>query len=64
MRALKIFSGLIYLLICMPISFYIQYTVLSSIHVDRLIWFLYWFNVPFFVAMSLMVEIAKASDKK
>ena len=40
-----------------PIVMYIMYSILSSINADRLLWFLFWINIPItlFVAIGLSI---------
>lgn len=48
-------------LITLPIWYFIMYTVLSAIHVDRLVWFLFWVYVP--MGMVLTIAEKLATDK-
>ena len=65
MKGLKIASGLIALLIAAPIWYYLVYTILSAIHPDRLVWFLFWIYVPMGIIASIFqVIIGSAIESK
>jgi hypothetical protein len=49
--------AIITLLITTPIWFYILYCILSAIHVDRLVWFLYIIYIPFSVIAGVLSRL-------
>jgi hypothetical protein len=44
-------------LIYLPLSFYLSYLILTKIDASELMWFLFWFTVPFGIAMSFLTKI-------
>lgn len=42
MNGLKIFDNVVTCFVRLPIWFFLVYTMLSVIHPDRLVWFLFW----------------------
>ena len=43
--------------IYIPAYYYIQYTILKSIGVDRLIWFLFYFSIPFSLIVRAIIDL-------
>lgn len=60
MKAIRVVSGIITLLIRMPIWFYLLYSILQAVNVDRLVWFLFWTYIP----LSFFLEIVDTVVKK
>lgn len=56
---MRIAAIIIGLFINVPISMYIQYSLLQAIHADRLLMFLFWFNIPFIIITSSLLKIAE-----
>lgn len=44
-------------LIELPIWFFLIFTILSTIQVDRLVWFLFWVYVPVQIITSILAKI-------
>ena len=61
---MKTFLGLFGIVVCMPISLYITYSLLVAINADRLLWFLFWVNIPFIVFLQIGVKLLESKDKK
>jgi hypothetical protein len=64
MKGLKIFMGLLAVFVTAPIWYFLMYTILSAIHPDRLIWFLFWVYVPVGLMLSVLQVVLGANDKK
>lgn len=64
MKAMKIISGLLTVFITVPIWYYILYSILTALHVDRLIWFLFWIYIPVGVFTSTLSVIANSIAEK
>lgn len=67
MKGLNIFAGFIQCCVRYPIWFFLVYTVLTTIHPDRLIWFLFWIYVLFGVLtalVQLVIEVIEKNDSK
>lgn len=45
--------------VCMGVSLYVQYSILSLLPVDRLIWFLYWVNIPLFFFVQILLKLGE-----
>lgn len=58
---MKIALILITTLLSMPISLYITYSILSLLPVDRLVWFLFWINIPLIL---LVQTLSRLTEKK
>ena len=50
--------------ISLPIWFYLVYTMLSAIHPDRLVWFLFWIYMPVQMMRFLLAGVIAVYDKK
>ena len=50
-------------LVALPISMYIQYSLLQAIHADRLLMFLFWANMPIIFLVHVISELAKKDGK-
>ena len=57
---IAIILGLVYI----PINYFIMYTVLKSIGPDRLVWFLFWGNLPILIIATILGEIIKGMKDK
>lgn len=57
MKAIKVISALLGLFIYLPIAFYINFWVLKQLSPDRLIWFLFFINIPIAVFISLVTRL-------
>ena len=44
-------------LISLPIGMFITYSVLSQLDTDRLVWFLYWVNIPIIVITTILARL-------
>jgi hypothetical protein len=58
MKKSKIFAALL-LIMSIPISLYITFWLISQSNPDRLIWFLYWINVPMTVAIIFISKLVE-----
>ena len=45
--------------IVMPIWYFLLYTILTAIHPDRLVWFLFWAYIPLVVLTSIISKIVE-----
>jgi hypothetical protein len=62
--AAKIVCAVLRLAVVFPIFYYLAYTVLSAIHGDRLVWFLFWIYVPAdLIATIISVTLTTAAEK-
>jgi hypothetical protein len=67
MKAMKLLLNLGMFFGTLPIWYFLLYTILSAIHPDRLVWFLYWVYVPlqfFMVTLNMLVERFGKDAKK
>lgn len=62
MKSMRIVAGLVVVFITIPIWYFILYTILSALHVDRLVWFLYWIYIPFGVFVSIVEKFTEKKD--
>lgn len=52
---MKAAGSILSLFVTLPIWFFLLYTILTAIHPDRLVWFLFWIYVPIgFIAASFV----------
>lgn len=51
--------GSIVMLISIPISMFIQYSMLKQINVSDFVWFAFWFYWPLVFTTSLLLEVVK-----
>lgn len=58
MNKLKIIAGILGLL-SLPISLYLTYWMLLQLPSDRLIWFLFWMNVPIIFIIQIIVKFVE-----
>ena len=49
-------------LMSLPIGMYIQYSVLQSIHADRLLMFLFWANWPLIILVTIIDRALRKED--
>jgi hypothetical protein len=54
---MKILAALLSVFVSLPISCYISYSLLSAIHADRLLWFLFWINIPVILFAQLALKL-------
>ena len=67
MKAIKLLLGIGTFFCTLPLWYFLLYTILSAIHPDRLVWFLYWVYVPlqfFMVTLNVLVEHFGKDEKK
>lgn len=67
MKGVNIFVGFIQCCVRYPIWFFLVYTVLTTIHPDRLIWFLFWVYVSLGVLTAWIqtaIEVVEKNDSK
>jgi len=60
---MKTTIALLGLFVVLPIWFFLLYTILSAIHPDRLVWFLFWVYVPLGVLMGIFEKLTKGISK-
>ena len=60
MKALRIITGLLAVLLTLPITIWLQYQILKRVDASELMWFLFWVNVP---VMILIQSVAKIAEK-
>jgi hypothetical protein len=53
---------LILALIGLPIGMYITHSILMAIHADRLLFFLFWANVPVVILLTIITKLAEKGD--
>ena len=61
MKAIKLISGLVGLLVVLPIWYYLVYKILEAINASELLWFLYWIYFPAGVFVAILTKIAESS---
>jgi hypothetical protein len=54
MKAIRVIIGLIGVFIRIPIWYFLLYTLLKAVLVDRLVWFLFWIYVPLGIFLELV----------
>ncbi len=60
---MKNFATAVGILIALPLSFLLQYMILSRVpDATDLMWFLFWFNLPITVFIRLAIELS--DDKR
>jgi len=62
--ALSLISASLVICVTMPIWYFILHSILSAIHADRLLWFLFWIYVPVGLFAAILSEIAKRGAEK
>ncbi len=60
MKALKIITGLLAVLLSLPISFCLQYMILTRVQATDVMWLLYWVNVPILILIQVVAKIAES----
>jgi hypothetical protein len=63
MKAMKIIVGIASIFIIAPIWYYILYSILSALNVDRLVWFLFWVYVPLGLLVGIMAKIIEGIEE-
>lgn len=63
MKAMKTVVAFLSLLVVTPIWFFLMFTILSAIHVDRLVWFLFWVYIPARFLLELLGAIILGGQK-
>ena len=58
MTSKKIITTLLSLFVSLPIWYFLLYTILSKLQVDRLVWFLYWIYIPVGILIHIIGSIA------
>lgn len=51
---MKTVFTLVSIFITLPIWYFLMYTLLKAVHVDRLVWFLFWVYIPFSLFTSVV----------
>jgi hypothetical protein len=62
MKTTTAIAVLLAIFITMPISFYLQYKILTTIQASELMMFLYWVNLPLLIFIQIILKVG--SDKK
>ena len=60
---MKIFLVVAASLICSLINLFITFSLLSSINADRLLWFLFWVNIPLMVLVQIASKLLENNFK-
>jgi hypothetical protein len=63
MKGLKTAAALLAIFISFPISIYIRYSLLAAVHADRLLWFLFWVDVPVTILLQVIVRAIESANK-
>lgn len=63
MNTVKLITALLGLLICLPISFYLQYKILKMVGATELMWFLFWIYVPLTILFRAIIEMIDHLEK-
>ncbi len=61
---MKTFLNVIGAVICLPISFYITYSLLCYINADRLLWFLFWVYIPIVLLVNIGLKLLEKGDNR
>lgn len=61
MRAAKIVSGILALLVSLPIWFFLQYRVLVMVNATELMWFLFWVYLPVSIIVNVIAKVTEDS---
>lgn len=56
-------SGVISLVVVMPIWYWLMYQILERVQASELMWFLYWIYVPAGLLSSLITKLAGKESK-
>lgn len=64
MKALIWISGLLMLLVTVPIWYYLLYKILEIVKATELMWFLYWIYLPVGVLALVLKAIVDREEKK
>lgn len=65
MKQLRIAIGVMSVVLCLPVSLYLQYKTLKMIGASELMMFLFWVNLPLIVLFTTMEKIiSKSLDEK
>lgn len=49
-------------LVYLPIGLYITFWILSQLNPDRLVWFLYWINVPVVIIITIISKMVEDGE--
>lgn len=63
MKAMKAISGVLGILIVMPIWYYLLYQILLRVHASELMLFLYWIYLPVAIISQVISRIAESAAK-
>lgn len=63
MKPFGIASLLLSLFVTLPMWFFLMYSMLRLLPVDRLVWFIYWMYIPCSVVLSVIAKIAEGEEK-
>jgi len=55
-KTMKIVTGILSVVIIMPIWYFLLYTILIAIQPDRLVWFLFWIYVPLGIIVNILIK--------
>lgn len=58
MKTSKKLAG-VFSLLSLPIGLYLTFWMLSQLNPDRLVWFLYWINVPLIIIIILISKMVE-----
>lgn len=62
MKTSGIIGTVLGVFVVLPIWFFILYTILEALEVDRLVWFLYWIYVPADILTTILIKIGLKED--
>lgn len=57
---MMLIGRLLGLFICIPIWYFLLYSILCAINSDRLIWFLFWIYVPVNFFAAIIIQVAES----
>jgi hypothetical protein len=63
MKPLQAITALIFILIQLPIWFYLIYKILQTINATELMWFLFWVYVPVTFVIAFLTRIVQGEKK-
>lgn len=62
MKTSGIIGTVLGVFVVLPIWFFILYTILKALEVDRLVWFLYWIYLPADILTTILIKIGLKED--
>jgi hypothetical protein len=59
MKKVQIISGVLSVLVVIPIWYYLFYKILCAVQATELMWFLFWVYIPFAVISQILSRIVE-----